>query len=266
MKPRCQKKLRFTLFSVCVFALLIQGASLAAVIDKDTIEFAYLFDNDKGDIAKDLSENGRDGEISGAKYIDGVFGKCLQYDGVDDNLIVLDFTGINGLQPRTTVFWFKSEGARDHSWVKWGRNSAGEKYYIRAHPRGGGCNLRVEVSGGQNFGADNVCDGEWHHCAVVFPEGSDSVQDHDLYVDGKLQTKEGNDQEMNTDGNTVLVNIGARITGHTFLFGMLDEVAIFSTDLSLKQIDTIRNNGIEGALGVDPQGKLATSWAILKTY
>ena len=265
MKSRSQKRQMVIIFIVCVCTLLVQIISSAVVIDRDTIEFAYLFDEGKGDIAEDLSENGRDGEITGAKYVDGVFGKCLQYDGVDDNLIVPDFTGVNGLQPRTTVFWFKSEGTRDHSWVKWGANRAGEKYYIRAHPRGGGCNLRIEVSGGQNFGADNVCDGEWHHCAVVFPEGSDSVKDHDLYVDGILQTKEGNDQEMNTDGNTVLVNIGARLTGHTFLLGLLDEVAIFNTDLSLEQIDTIMNNGLEGALGVDPQGKLATNWARIKT-
>ena len=71
-------------------------------------------------------------------------------------------------------------------------NQTGEKYYVRAHPIGGECYLRVEVAGGQNYGEDNVCDEKWHHCAVIFPKGSKVVKDHDLYVDGKLQTKQGN--------------------------------------------------------------------------
>lgn len=252
--------------NVIIFTLSVTGIVHAAVIDKDTIELAYLFDEGKGDVAKDSSGNGRDGQISGAKYVKGVFKTCLQYDGTDDNLIVPDYAGVGGTEPRTTVFWFKSEGTRDHSWIKWGRSAAGEKYYIRAHVRGGGCNLRVEVNGGQNFGADNVCDGEWHHCAVVFPKGAASVQDHDLYVDGELQTKEGNDKPMNTDGDTQVINMGARLTGHTFMLGLLDEVAIFNVDLSKKQIDAIRKNGLKGALGVDPQGKLTTSWAMIKEY
>lgn len=251
---------------IIIFVLLSNGVVYAAVIDADTIELAYLFDEGEGDVAKDASRNGRDGAISGAKYVKGKFGTCLEYDGVDDNLIPTDYFGVGGTEPRTTVFWFKAGGTRDHSWVKWGRNAGGEKYYIRAHPSGQECFLRVEVNGGQNYGADDVCDGEWHHCAVVFPEGADSVQDHDLYVDGELQTKRGNDKAMNTDGETQAVNIGARITGHQFMLGLLDELAIFNVDLSETQINAIRKNGLKGSLSVDPQGKLTTSWAMIKTY
>ena len=111
-----------------------------------------------------------------------------------------------------------------------------------------------------------MCDGEWHHLAVVFPEGSNSVKDHDLYVDGKLQTNAGADKEMNTNGQAQTVNIGARLTGHSFLLGFIDELAIFNVDLSQKQIDAIQKNGLKGALSADPQGKLTTSWAMIKTY
>lgn len=91
---------------------------------------------------------------------------------------------------------------------KMGHEFWGVKYYIRAHPEGAACYLRIEVNGGQNYGTDDVCDGEWHHCAVVFPEGSDSVQDHHLYVDGKLQDKIGADKEMDTDGVNQPINLG----------------------------------------------------------
>ncbi|MDE0636859.1 MAG: hypothetical protein OXI43_13560 [Candidatus Poribacteria bacterium] len=252
--------------STIIFTLSITGLVSAAVIDKNTVEFAYLFDEGAGVVAKDASVNGRDGAISGAKYVEGKFGTCLEYDGVDDNLVATDYFGVGGINPRTTVFWFKSRETREHSWVKWGPDSPGEKYYIRAHVRGAACNLRVEVNGGNNFGTDNVCDGEWHHCAVVFPKGSDAVKDHDLYVDGKLQVKEGIEKAMNTNDRVQEVNMGNFLASHSFMFGLFDEVAVFNVDLTLDQINAIREQGLGQALGVDPRGKLATNWAMIKTY
>ena len=266
MQYRSQTMIKITQLSTIVFTLLIPYISFAAAIDADTVEVAYLLDGHDGNVAKDISGNDRHGEIIGAKWVKGMFGNALEYDGIDDNILVTGYNGVGGTDPRTIVFWFKSSETRDHSWVKWGVNVAGEKYFIRAHLRGGGCNLRVEVSGGQNYGDTNICDGEWHHCAVVFPRDSKSVHDHKLYVDGEIQKVEGTDQAMNTNAGQQVVNIGARITGHSFLYGLLDEVAIFNVALSLNQIDAIRNTGLQTALGVDPQEKLTTSWAIIKAY
>ena len=251
---------------VFAFGVLAAGVSHAALLDADSVEVAYLFDEGRGTVAKDASGNGRDGDISGATYVKGVFGTCLEYDGKDDNLVVTGYAGIGGTDPRTTVFWFKAGDTREHSWVKWGPNLTGEKYYIRAHLRGAECNLRIEVAGGQNYGADDVCDEEWHHMAVVFPKGGDGVQDHDLYVDGELQSKEGGDQVMDTDGEVQEVTMGDFLAHHDFMYGLFDEVAIFNVDLTEDEINAIRENGLQAALGVDPQGKLATRWAMLKQY
>lgn len=266
MKFRSQTTMKIVLLSSIVFTLLIPFISFAATIDVGTVEVAYLLDENDGNVAKDISGNERHGEITGAKRVEGMFGKALEYDGTDDNLIVTGYNGIGGTDPRTTVFWFKSDVVRDHSWVKWGVNVSTQKYYIRSHVRGNECNLRVEVNGGNNFGTDNVCDGEWHHCAVVFPKGSDAVEDHDLYVDGKLQAKEGTKFAMNTNIDTQVVNIGAKLANHTFMSGSMDEVAIFNVELSLKQINSIRNVGLKSALGIDPQDKLTTRWGMIKKY
>ncbi len=102
--------------------------------------------------------------------------------------------------------------------------------------------------------------------AVVFPKGSDSVQDHDLYVDGELQSKEGGDQAMDTNGEDQEVNMGDFLAHHQFMFGLFDEVAIFNVDLTEKQIKAIMDDGLQAALGVEPQGKLAISWGMLKKY
>jgi len=266
MRFGIQGKFLIGWLGIIIFIMLVTGSVHSVVIDEDTVELVYLFDEGDGNVAKDSSGNNRDGQISGAKYVKGKFGTCLEYDGVDDGLIVTGYAGIGGTEPRTTVFWFKAGDTKAHSWVKWGVVATGEKYYIRANVRGGECNLRVEVAGGNNFGTDDVCDGEWHHCAVVFPEGAGSVQDHDLYVDGKLQTKEGQNRAMNTNGEVQEVNIGNSLGQNAFMIGLFDEVAIFSVDLSLDQINAIRKRGLRQALGVDPQGKLATNWAMIKTY
>ena len=266
MKCYSQSSFMFGWIGIIVSVLLVTGIVYAAEIDKDTIEVAYLFDKVDGNKVRDISGNDRHGEITGTKSIKGVFGNAFEYDGSDDNVIVTGYNGIGGTEPRTTVFWFKSTTVRDHSWVKWGVNSPSQKYYIRAHVRGDECNLRVEVNSGNNFGTDNVCDGEWHHCAVVFPEGSDAVKDHDLYVDGKLQEKEGTEFAMDTSNDTQAVNMGARLANHTFMLGSFDEVAIFNVALDLKQINAIRNTGLQTALGVDPQDKLTTSWGMIKNY
>ena len=100
---------------VVTFGLLVTSISHTAILDPKTVEVAYLFDEGKGTVAKDISENGRDGEISGAKYTKGVFGTCLDYDGKDDNLIVPGYAGVGGTDPRTTVFWFKAGDTREHS-------------------------------------------------------------------------------------------------------------------------------------------------------
>ncbi len=253
-------------FGIIVIILSMCSYVHAGIIDEENIEVLYLFDEGEGEVAVDSSPNGRDGAIIGAQYTEGVFGTAFQYDGVDDNLIVTGYTGIGGVDPRSILFWFKSNETRQHSWVKWGRNAAGEKHYVRAHPSGEQCFLRIEVNGGQNYGNTDVCDGEWHHCVLVFPDDADSVQDFHLYVDGILQEKIGNDRDMNTDGATQEINVGARLTGHHFLYGLMDELAIFSVAIDEKQVNAIMEDGLHATVSVDPQGKLATSWARIKKY
>merc|ERR1712096_7792 len=99
-------------------------------------EIAYLFEEGKGKVAKDASNNKRNGSLeSGVKYGPGKFGTGLGYDGKDDNLIVKGYHGIGGQDPRTVLYWFKSESAREHSWVKGGPNA--------------GCGLKImgEITG-----------------------------------------------------------------------------------------------------------------------
>ena len=146
------RKLILVWMGLIAFCLVFTDISYSR-LDRGDIEGLWLFDEGKGDVVGDSSGNGRDGEIFGAKWVDGKFGAALEFDGTDDHVVIGSYYSIGGTDPRTTCLWFKANETKDHSWVKWGTNVAGEKYYIRAHPEGNSCYLRVEVNGGQSYGA-----------------------------------------------------------------------------------------------------------------
>ena len=50
----------------------------------DGLVGAWHFDEGQGNIAHDSSGNNNHGTIYGAKWVDGKFGKALEFDGVDD--------------------------------------------------------------------------------------------------------------------------------------------------------------------------------------
>ena len=127
------------------------------------------------------------------------------------------------------------------------------------------CQLRVENAGGNNWGDVDVCDGEWHHHAVVFPVGAKDVQDHKIYVDGKLNAKSGAANPMATDNKAQEVVMGAKLLHHTFMHGSFDEVAIFNVALPVNQIQLIMKQGLASALAIEPGDKLSTNWATIKT-
>ena len=249
-------------FGICLMSAWL---ALAAPIDVEKVEVAYLFEEGKGKKAKDASGNQRNGSLEGGvKYGPGKFGKGLVYNGKDGNLIVEGYHGIGGRDPRTVLYWFKSAGARDHSWVKWGSGELTRKYYIRGHVAGDECYLRVENAGGNNWGDVDVCDGEWHHHAVVFPKGAKDVKDHNIYVDGKLNSKSGAANSMDTDNKAQEVVMGAKLLHHTFMHGSFDEVAIFNVALPVNQIQLIMKQGLASALAIEPRDKLSTNWATIK--
>ena len=51
---------------------------------------------------------------------------------------------------------------------------------------------------------------------------------------------------------------------HVNAEGLIDEVAIFSVELAQDDIRQIMELGLTGALGVDPRGKTATTWANIR--
>ncbi|GIX07053.1 MAG: hypothetical protein KatS3mg115_1456 [Candidatus Poribacteria bacterium] len=102
--------------------------------------------------------------------------------------------------------------------------------------------------------------GVWYHAAVVVTEGggSDTVQ---LYVNGEPAGAPTPQAMESSEGNYL---IGCHKNFTNFWNGLIDEVALFNRALSPEEIQALMNEGLEGALSVDPAGKLSLFWGGLK--
>ena len=70
--------------SLIFISLILTGQSYAKV-DLDSAVAIWLFDEGKGDEAKDFTGNGHDAKLNGTEWVDGKFGKALSFDGAKSN-------------------------------------------------------------------------------------------------------------------------------------------------------------------------------------
>ena len=110
-----------------------------------------------------------------------------------------------------------------------------------------------------------ITDGEWHHAVGTY-DGRGLTQ----YVDGVAYGRApfgGQDPVFHPSER---LHIGAMGPGGNRLGmeGFIDEVAIFNRGLTEREVNSLMDQGIGKLLGfqvVNPQDKMATTWARLKS-
>ncbi|MEN6306501.1 MAG: LamG-like jellyroll fold domain-containing protein, partial [Anaerohalosphaeraceae bacterium] len=130
----------------------------------------------------------------------GRAGTALDFNGTEECLAVSGFTGIAGSAARTCAAWIKTtpSSTADQNILSWGTAATGQKWMFRTQAFTG--ELSVAIWGGYCKGQVSVCDDQWHHVAAVLrDDGSPTVDEILLYVDGQLQTPSFvNSQAVNT--------------------------------------------------------------------
>jgi len=268
MKP--VKKIRFTpvCVSIMVWSLMVASISYAKIDFKNCVGM-WLFDEDKGDVAKDSSEKGNDGIIVGkAKRVNGKFGSALKFDGVATSVnIELDVMDLN--KDQTFSVWFKTKIDKNiharvlHApflnsyrlWLWIMRNGHGKRGQLGFGYRAG--DIGLEITSGQPLNDDN-----WHHAVAILDH---TTKQGLLYIDGKLnaQSSIAGIKFNDSLGKLCIVSACTR----DFLPGQIDDVAIFNVTLKEEDIKSIMNEGLKKALdaaAVSPTGKLTTIWAATK--
>ena len=235
------------LFTTCLFA-----GSLVAY---------WSFDEDFEDILEDLSGTGNHGQINGKpEWVDGKFGKAMEFDGVDDFVLVPNHESYNFTKDDSfsISLWINYETKGDWSGPM-------QKF-------NGGYPFKVEVDtsnilyfgvyDGTNFPRVNIGDvnGEWHHC--VFMKDPDNLY---AYLDGAPVAEAQNTITAET-ANAADLYIGARTPGNTITYiGMLDEIAIYNRLLTEDEIIQAANGKLpEVKLTVEYSDRFPTTWGHVK--
>ena len=241
----------------CVFLITLPSF---AEIDPATIVAGWLFDNGKGNIVSDISGNGHDGEIQGApKWVDGKFGKALEFDGAKDWVEVPE---IGIFEEITACLWAQYTGRvgqfrvifNNDGWV------AGDVHH-QIRPAN---ELVWAINGNAGhlfsniFFTDKEID-KWHHFATVY---STKQKLRRYYINGVENTT---DEQAAVKGKLGPARIGAWDGGDRYWIGFLDELVFFNAALTKEDITQVMEEGFEKTLSVQPEGKLATKWGVLKS-
>ncbi|MCX6013468.1 MAG: hypothetical protein NTV30_08710, partial [Chloroflexi bacterium] len=90
--------------SLIVVSLIFVDVSNAKVDPASAIG-AWLFDEGSGNKVKDSSKNGNDGKLTGTKWVDGKFGKALDFNGSSDYVEIPDSDSLDVTNSIAIVAW-----------------------------------------------------------------------------------------------------------------------------------------------------------------
>ncbi|RKU23995.1 hypothetical protein C6503_01890 [Candidatus Poribacteria bacterium] len=256
---------RIVLASFIALFLLIALPGLAK-INPDNITGMWLFNEGKGGTATDSSGNGNDGEIHGAKWVDGKFGKALEFNGTDNWVEVphSDTVGFKGGTSFTITCYFKGtkvagalvgKNYEDTSqvlpWYLLWNGGADNKVtlYLRD-----GASTSFRANGTTEIGDD-----KWHF--VVGRADADAGK-ISIWIDGKMEAEVDFNKKDGYGTGEGVFHIARHYDRYTE--GIIDDVALFNVALEEEDMDALMSDGVETAAAVEPVNKLTTTWGRIK--
>jgi hypothetical protein len=248
-----------------VLVLIIWAVTAYGAID-ETMVLALSFDEGQGKTAEDSSQYGFDGKIDGAEWVDGKFGKALEFDGAAGDVVaVADTPELLLLEGGTLMAWSYIMTEAGHaSWpriiIKSINNGGTTNGYDFLFDRAGGYSIRFCVGGECNSHFPMETDA-WHHVAITFegPAGG-AIR---VYADGE-QVGEAAQIGDVVDSTGFDVHIGNGAAFDRPYHGRHDEVRIWNRPLDEDEIKWQMERTTKEVVAVEPHLKLATTWAEVK--
>ena len=229
---------------------------------------AWLFDEGEGDTVADASGNGNDLTIAeGApKWVEGKSGEAMEFDGAVDYLAAPDSPSLDSINGEAVsiVAWVNGTnftGAARHVLRKVHDVAQESVYILRVQSNVLRLYLGTDAIEGVQFGymvdgATQLETGKWIHIALVY-DGKELRG----YVNGEL------DATLPAEGSIVVSDNELRIGRGDpagYFAGSIDEVGLFKAALTEDHIKEIMENGLETAIAVESNDKLATMWGVVK--
>lgn len=273
------------LFASLIVISLILVTQTNARVDPKLAVGIWLFNEGKGDEAKDITENANNGVLKDKpNWVDGKMGKCLEFDGKASCVEVAKSDSLDIADTITIVGWVhpyfygqsgkknadagsglsvnilsKMESAGSYIgpyWWEYRNSGQVNGYFAAAAPAGTYLTPTIP-----NLPVD-----KWSHIASTYDSASGVAN---VYLDGNLaQTLSNKGFGALKAGVELVIGSGKGAGDYGKPFnGMIDEVAVFHTALAQKDIKNIMENGLERELGlvaVSPLESLVTTWANVK--
>lgn len=253
---------KYFFITIGVLALL-SGMSIEAEVDKHTVA-VWLFEEGTGDVVKDASGNGHDGEFAGKpKWVKAKFGGGLEFPGNDSGYVVVESTKKLELETLSIEAWVKVEegtGKWQGIVCKQQAGCGNRNYGIWVHVDKHVLHSEIGANGACGFSIDattDITDNKWHHLAFTYDGKMGRA-----YVDGKLEIEAPNGTTFQS-ADPITIGV-PNLNNANGLKGVIDEIRISNVARTEAEIQEAMDVGLAAILSVEPGGKLATSWGYLK--
>ncbi len=250
-----RKSMRLSITGAALLALSVMVLTSHAEIDPDRVVGVWLMDEGKGDVAEDLSENGRKGTITQGEWEDGKFDGALEIKKGGTVTIPLGKGVIEDSVSFTLWIQFTDIAGQQNYFSIWDQSNNRYVPY-----KNGGNLLRSWTNTWDVASGVTVKDGTWYHIANVY-DGENCR----IYVDGEEEVSQKvNKFQLQDQEQTAWLGTD-RGTG--FLSAcIMDEVGLFNDGLTEDEVQDIMKNGIAHTVfAVDPSQKLPVVWGKLKS-
>lgn len=187
---------------------------------------------------KDATKNEIDGEVYGAGSVDGAVGRALQFDGVDDFVLLPELHGhvTRDLEAISVSLWLKPA---DRNGMTFDVGFYGSSVTLWSGP--GAVFVISKDAGGVNLKYKEPSGRDWHHIVAVWDGRSQTI-----YIDGKLAAK-AQTTRAGTLGKKSIGHGAGRLGSQSkspdrkdrFFRGALDEVAVFDRALSQSEVKSL---------------------------
>ena len=266
------KKIVSLMIILCCSALV---QSISASVGKSLVAH-WPFDEGTGTSLEDASGNGHDGDIKGeVKWIDGPFGKALEFDGETGLATIATSAKLNFGDDFSVLLWVRTNQvrAKNADWWMGGwiinKDMGGQQDttdWAVANVDG----KLAFVTGNKETDKDDIVastkaisDGKWHHIALTRVRKSGV---NTIYFDGVKDASLVKGLGLPVS-NDVVMTIGGHPAGAAHAFaGAVDDMAIFTKVLSADEINLAIKSGINrSSTAVKRNGKLTIMWGQLRT-
>ena len=241
------------------FGILLLSISVPLIVEQaegrlslDDNIGVWLLDEGSGDDAKDSGPNKYDGTLTGGKWIEGKFGKAIEFKKGDTVTIPLGKGSMRNTA--SVIMWllFTDVNAQQNYFSVWDQSNNRLVPY-----KDGGNMLRCWSNTWNVPSGVTVKEDKWYHVANVL-DGKNTK----IYINGKEEVSQDVGKfELADQTQTAWL---ATDKGGWVSACSIDEAIFFSRAVTKDEVNELFTKGFEGALGVDRAGKLPTVWADLK--